>query len=100
MGFYWLTDGFHKQMDSIRSNFLWQGAEKKARYHKAKWEMVSRPRDQGGLGIIDTRTMNDCLLNKWIWKILQEPNELWFRLLKAKYMDGTSFFSAQKKDSS
>lgn len=81
MGFYWLTDGLHKQMDTIRANFLWKGAEGKFRYHMAKWEMVSRPKDQGGLGIIHTRTMNDCLLVKWIWKILQEPKELWFRLL-------------------
>jgi hypothetical protein len=23
MGFYWLQDGVHKQMDSIRASFLW-----------------------------------------------------------------------------
>jgi hypothetical protein len=44
--------------------------------------------------------MNDCLLVKWIWKILKEPNELWFKLLKDKYMDGCNFFSAQAKGSS
>lgn len=87
-------------MDSIRSNFLWQGAEGRFRYHMAKWEMVSRPKDQGGLSIIHTRTMNDCLLVKWIWKILQEPKDLWFKLLKAKYMDGCNFFSAPSRGSS
>jgi hypothetical protein len=86
MGFYWLQDGVHKKMDSIRANFLWQGTEDKFRYHMAKWEMVSRPNDQGGLGIINTRLMNDCLLVKWIWKILQELDELWFKMLKSKYM--------------
>lgn len=28
----------------------------------AKWEMLTRPKDQGGLGIIDTWVMNECLL--------------------------------------
>jgi len=65
MGFYWLQDGVHKKMDSIRATFLWQGTEEKFRYHIAKWEMVSRPKDQGGLGIINTRLMNDCLLVSW-----------------------------------
>lgn len=51
-------------MDSIRANFLWQGAERNFKYHMAKWEMISIPKDQGGLGIINTRTMNDCLLVK------------------------------------
>jgi hypothetical protein len=66
----------------------------------AKWEMVSRPKDQGGLGIINTRLMNDCLLVKWIWKILLEPDELWFKLLKAKYMSNTNFFSSKSKGGS
>jgi hypothetical protein len=44
--------------------------------------------------------MNDCLLVKWIWKIFQEPDTLWFRILKAKYLDGCSFFSSKVKGSS
>lgn len=78
-------------MDSIRAKFLWQQADGKFRYHMAKWDMVSRPKDQGGLGIINKQIMNDCLLVKWIWKIFQQPNELWFKILKAKYMGDNSF---------
>ena len=100
MGFYWLQDGVHKQMDSIRASFLWQGTEEKFRYHMAKWEMVTRPKDQGGLGIINTRLMNDCLLVKWIWKIHQEPDSLWFQQLKAKYMNRVNFFSSKCKGAS
>jgi hypothetical protein len=92
MGFYYLQDGVHSQMNSIRAKFLWEGADGKFRYHMAKWEMVTRPKDQGGLGIINTRIMNDCLLVKWIWKIFQNPEELWFKLVKAKYMSEGSFF--------
>lgn len=62
MGFYRLQEVIHKQMDGIRAMFLWQGAKEKFRYHMAKWEMVSKPKDQGGLGIITTKIMNDCLL--------------------------------------
>lgn len=39
-------------MDTIRSNFLWQGANEKKKYHMVKWEAVTRPREFGGLGII------------------------------------------------
>ena len=100
MGFYWLQDGVHKKLDNIRANFIWQGTEGKFRYHMAKWEMVSRPKDQGGLGIINTRIMNDCLLVKWIWKIMQQPDELWFKILRAKYMEDCSFFSSNIKGTS
>jgi hypothetical protein len=40
----------------------------------------------GGLGIINTRIMNGCLLIKWIWKICSGSDEIRCKLLKAKYM--------------
>lgn len=46
---------------------------------------VYRPKDFGGLGVINSRLFNDCLLSKWLWKIDQARDELWFRILKAKY---------------
>ena len=54
----------------------------------------------GGVGIINTKIMNECLLVKWIWKIHQEPDELWFKLIKAKYLDGCSFFTSKSKGGS
>jgi hypothetical protein len=84
-------------MDSIRAKFVWQEAEENFKYHMAKWDMVSRPKDQGGLGIINTRIMNDCLLVKWIWKIFQEPDELWFKIIKAKYLGDGGFFDSKTK---
>jgi hypothetical protein len=86
MGFYLLPKEFHYKMNSIRSNFFWQGAEKKKCYHMAKWEMVTRPKDQGRLDILDSRLMNECLLVKSIWKIAQGSNGTWFKLIKGKYM--------------
>lgn len=66
----------------------------------AKWEMVSRPKDQGCLGVINTQIMNDCLLVKWIWKIHQEPDELRFKILQAKYMGSGVFFNSKVTGSS
>lgn len=101
MDFYWLQDGVHKKMDCIRSKFVWQGAEDKFRYHIAKFEMVYRPKEQRGLGFINTKPMNECLLLKWIWKIHLEPNTLWFKILKAKYVRaGAGFFDSNTIGSS
>lgn len=50
-----------------------------------KWEAVCRPKDFGGLRVLNTRIMNDCMLSKWMWRISGAKDELWFRLLKAKY---------------
>jgi len=59
----------------------------------ANWDMLSRPKDQDGVGIINTLIMNECLLTKWIWKICKQPDEVWYKLLKAKYIRNKSFKS-------
>ena len=55
------------------------------------WRVICRPNDFGDLGVINTRLFNDCLLCKWIWKIDQAKDELWFRILKEKYFPKGDF---------
>jgi hypothetical protein len=92
MCFYHLTDGQHRELDSIRGRFFWQGGGPTFKYHMAKWECLATPREYGGLGIIDTRRLNDCLLIKWIWKIVNKEDSMWSRLLYKKYMQNKDFF--------
>jgi hypothetical protein len=62
------------------------------KYHMAKWDSLTMPREFGGMGIINTRKMNDCLLAKWIWKIVNREQSLWCRLMVKKYMGDRDFF--------
>jgi len=58
-------------MDSVRSKFLWRGDEDTFKYHMVKWDNVCFPKDFGGMGVINTRRMNEALLSKWIWRIIK-----------------------------
>ena len=100
MGFYLLPKSSHGGMDSVRGKFFWQGAREEFKYHMAKWDTLSRPKDQCGLGIINTQIMNECLLVKWIWKISKGSNDTWYKLLEAKYMSDGNFFSSKCKGTS
>jgi hypothetical protein len=68
-------------MDSIRAKFFWRGPRIEFKYHMVKWQVVCRPKDFGGLGIINNMLFNECLIDKWIWKIYKQKNSLWVRLL-------------------
>jgi hypothetical protein len=74
MGFYMLPKGVHWKMDSIRSKFFWQEAGHDFKYHMVKWISICKPKIHGGLGIINTYLMNQCLITKWIWKIEKGSN--------------------------
>ena len=57
----------------------------KLKYQLAKWDILCRPKDQGGLGILDLQTQNKCLLAKWIVNLLNTDG-MWQELLKNKYL--------------
>jgi hypothetical protein len=100
MGFYLLPQGTHRQMDSISSKFFWRGAGIEFKYHMVKWQAVCRPKEFGGLGIINTMLFNECLITKWIWKIYKQKDNLWVRLLTAKYMPRGDFFRSNSRHGS
>jgi len=93
MGVYQLYEGNFQKLDSIRSRFYWQGTSKKRKYHMIKWEALNRPKEFGGLGFLDVRIMNVCLLAKWIDKLERGDSSLCCSLLRNKYLGDRSIFS-------
>jgi hypothetical protein len=76
-----------REVVKIQRNFLWGGLENKKGMCWVKWSEICKPKREGGLGIKDLRLMNSSLLAKWRWKLLNEDNELWKRVILAKYGD-------------
>jgi hypothetical protein len=65
--------GVRKRLDYYRSKFFfWQSDEHKKKYRLSKWNILCRPKDQGGLGIKVLKLKNKCLLSKWLFKLLLE----------------------------
>ncbi|KAL0293833.1 UNVERIFIED_CONTAM: Retrovirus-related Pol polyprotein from type-2 retrotransposable element R2DM [Sesamum radiatum] len=57
--------------------FLWKGSAPSG-YAKVSWEQVCRPNEEGGLGIRSVLRMNQALMLKHVWRILQEdPHSIW-----------------------
>jgi hypothetical protein len=52
-----------------------------------------RPKEAGGLGLLNTKKMNLALLLKWIWRLYQEEDTIWARIIHAKYVDASDLFS-------
>jgi hypothetical protein len=73
------------------------GKEKgKKKYHWVNCPEVCRPKDQGGLGVMNTKLMNIALMVKWIWRIFTEnlAGCLWLRIIKAKYWGSVDVFNS------
>ncbi|RVW97209.1 Protein-tyrosine sulfotransferase [Vitis vinifera] len=55
------------KIEKMQRDFLWSGAGEGKRDHLIRWEVVSRPREMGGLGFGKTSMRNSALLGKWLW---------------------------------
>jgi hypothetical protein len=93
MGLFLLQDGIHAKFDAHRARFYWEGAGPKRKYHMVNWPMVCRPKECGGLGIINSKKMNIALLLKWVWKLYQSENPIWAQILRAKYPSSENIFA-------
>jgi hypothetical protein len=69
MGIYLLHDTNHGVMSKSRSQLFWKGVESKRKCHMMDCATDYKPRESGGLGILNTKFMNIALILKWIWKI-------------------------------
>ena len=86
LSFFEVPVGVRKRLDFYRSRFFWQSDELKRKYRLAKWDVICRPKDQGGLGVENLEVKNRCLLSKWLYKLAAETDATWAQLLRNKYM--------------
>lgn len=75
----------YKDIEKILWNFLWKGSDNCSGSHLVRWDIVTLPKEHGGLGIDRIKISNEALLCKWIWRYIKEKDSLWRNLIDAKY---------------
>jgi hypothetical protein len=85
MGVFKFPSGLIEELSHIIRNFWWGDEENRRRMHWMSWERMARPKAQGGAGFRDLSVFNQALLARQAWRIIQHPDSLCARLLKARY---------------
>jgi hypothetical protein len=85
LSFFKVPKGVLENIDYFRSRFFWQHDSQKKKYILTKWSIMCQPKDQGGLGIQNLEIQNECILSKWLFKLINEDG-LWQRILRNKYL--------------
>jgi hypothetical protein len=57
-----------KMIEKFRKHCFWRGSDLNAKKTLAAWHLATRPKKEGGLGIINLRTQNDTLLLNFLHK--------------------------------
>jgi hypothetical protein len=95
-----LPKGVTKTIQSITRRYLWQGTEPSfsGGHCLVAWRTMTLPKENGGLNIIDIRLQNKCLLLKWLWVAIKEPDSLWGSTGHGTLIFGRSFSSSLAND--
>jgi hypothetical protein len=76
------------QVDKYRRHYLWNGGDinSKNKPPLEAWNMVTKQKKRGGLGVINLRMQNElALLLKNLHKFFNKPDLPWVQLLWSQY---------------
>ncbi|XP_019166605.1 PREDICTED: uncharacterized protein LOC109162339 [Ipomoea nil] len=63
--------------------FVWRGS-----IHLVNWETITKPKEQGGIGLRRLKGMNLAFLTKLGWRLHTEKGSRWTKVILGKYMQG------------
>ena len=69
----------------VNKNFLRGSLETTRKIHWVGWQKVTKPKEEGGLGLQEAKGRNIALLAKLNWRFHTEDGALWVQVLKRKY---------------
>ena len=95
MSVFKLRLGLCDDIQKVMAKFWWRSKEDKRGIHWARWEKISHAKSRGGLGFREMSSFNRALMAKQGWRLLQYPELLVTRVLKARYYKDTDFSQAR-----
>ncbi|CAM8915895.1 unnamed protein product [Rhodiola kirilowii] len=95
MSCFLIPDNIVKKLQSCLFKFWWGGANCRRPTYWVKNSLLLTEKLQGGMGFRNLKCVNLALLAKQCWRIINNPELLISRILKAKYFRETDMFNAR-----
>ena len=85
MSVFRIPEGICDDLTNLVRNFWWGSENGRRKVAWVAWEQTIQKKFCGGLGFKDMSLFNQALLARQAWRLIQFPDSLCARLLKAKY---------------
>ncbi|XP_074318601.1 uncharacterized protein LOC141655419 [Silene latifolia] len=95
MSIFKIPVNFCDELRSLISLFWWDHEEGKRGISWVAWKRLCRPKGLGGMGFRDFHIFNVALIGKQVWRLMTEPDNLWARLMRARYYPNGEFSTAE-----
>lgn len=85
-----LPKGIKHKIDSKFRDFFWKGTDQTKKQALIKRDKICRPKELGGLGIKNPSWKNEALGGKLVWRMYNEKDSKWAKILHHKYLNCTA----------
>jgi hypothetical protein len=83
-----------KGIRSCFANFWWSSSLDRRSLHWVSWDVLSAPKEKGGMGFRDLELFNLAMLGKHGWRMITNSDTLCNRVLKGRYFPNSGFLQA------
>lgn len=77
------------EIDKKCRSFVWGDSAVERKVHLVNWQKICSPKEWGGLGLRSARMINHTSLMKAGWHLTTRREDLWVKVVKAKYKCGS-----------
>ena len=97
MSVFLIPKGVCKGMMDAIAKFWWGDDDNSNKMHWYAWWKLCYPKNEGGMGFRDFHSFNLAMLAKQGWRLINDPESLCARVLRAKYYPNGDLLKADRK---
>lgn len=94
MSCFRILTSINNDIEAMCSIFWWGYKDNGNKIHWKKWNSLKLSITAGGLGFRDLTLFNKALLAKQVWRVIENPDSLLARFLKARYFKHVDIMEA------
>jgi hypothetical protein len=100
MSCFLLPADTYKKMRQAIANYWWGSSADNRHIHWLRWERLTQPKTQGGMGFRDLKLFNLAMLGKQGWRLMVQLESLCARVLKGRYYHDSDFLDCSRRKKS